>query len=214
MRELRGAPVAAAITEESKEKIAFLKKEGIVPTLAIIRIGARADDESYEKGAEKRFATAGAEIKKFILPEDTTQEEWDNLFAVNVGGAFLCARAAVKGMLDKQKGAIINVSSVWGEVGASCESAYAASKAALIGFTKSLAKELGLKEEETRSRRKMQNLQPDKPAFADKDFLRRRLENEINSLYDRLAKTLKEENERLRKENEILKQELKNIQKA
>ena len=78
----------------------------------------------------------------------------------------------------------------------------------------SLAKELGLKEEETRSRRKMQNLQPEKPAFADKDFLRRRLENEINSLYDRLAKTLKEENERLRKENEILKQELKNIQKA
>lgn len=79
MRELRGAPVAAAITEESKEKIAFLKKEGIVPTLAIIRIGARADDESYEKGAEKRFATAGAEIKKFILPEDTTQEELEDI---------------------------------------------------------------------------------------------------------------------------------------
>ena len=79
----------------------------------------------------------------FKQVQDTTKEEWDRLFAVNVGGAFLCARAAVKGMLDKQRGAIVNVASVWGEVGASCESAYAASKAALIGFTKSLAKELG-----------------------------------------------------------------------
>ncbi len=79
----------------------------------------------------------------FKQVQDTTKEEWDRLFAVNVGGAFLCTRAAVKGMLDKQKGAIVNVSSVWGEVGASCESAYSASKAALIGFTKALAKELG-----------------------------------------------------------------------
>ena len=75
--------------------------------------------------------------------QDTTKEEWDTLFAVNVGGAFLCSRAAVNAMIDKQKGAIINVSSVWGEVGASCESAYSASKAALLGFTKALAKELG-----------------------------------------------------------------------
>ena len=78
MRELRGAPVAAAITEDCKEKIAFLKNEGIVPTLAIIRVGARDDDTSYEKGAEKRFASAGAEIKKFLLPEDATQEDLEN----------------------------------------------------------------------------------------------------------------------------------------
>lgn len=75
MRELRGAPVALAITEKCKEKIDFLKNTGIVPTLAIIRVGARADDESYERGAEKRFASAGAEIRKYILPEDSTQEE-------------------------------------------------------------------------------------------------------------------------------------------
>lgn len=75
MTEMRGAPVAKAITESCKDKIAILKEKGIIPTLAIIRVGDRGDDESYEKGAEKRFQNAGAEIKKFILPEDITQEE-------------------------------------------------------------------------------------------------------------------------------------------
>lgn len=62
---------------------------------------------------------------------------------VNVTGAFLCARAALPDMLKRQKGVILNVSSMWGLVGASCEVAYSASKAALIGLTKALAKELG-----------------------------------------------------------------------
>ena len=55
----------------------------------------------------------------------------------------MCSREAAKGMIDRQNGLIINISSVWGEVGGSCESVYSASKAALIGFTKALAKELG-----------------------------------------------------------------------
>lgn len=75
--------------------------------------------------------------------QDVTYEEYERVFAVNVGGAFLCAREAAKGMISSQKGLIVNVSSVWGEVGGSCESVYSASKAALIGFTKALAKELG-----------------------------------------------------------------------
>ena len=79
MTELRGAPVAAAITETCKEKIAELKSKGITPTLAIVRVGARSDDESYERGAEKRFANAGAEIRKHILPEDVSQEELESL---------------------------------------------------------------------------------------------------------------------------------------
>ena len=62
---------------------------------------------------------------------------------VNMGGAFLCAREAAKGMIDNKSGLIVNISSVWGEVGGSCESVYSASKAAMIGFTKALAKELG-----------------------------------------------------------------------
>ena len=84
---------------------------------------------------------AGVSLIKQI--QDVSVEEFDNLFAVNVRGAFLCAREAAKGMIDKQSGLIVNISSVWGEVGASCESVYSASKAALIGFTKALAKELG-----------------------------------------------------------------------
>ena len=84
---------------------------------------------------------AGVSLIKQI--QDVTMEEFQRLFAVNVGGAFLCSREASKGMIDRQNGLIVNISSVWGEVGGSCESVYSASKAALIGFTKALAKELG-----------------------------------------------------------------------
>ena len=84
---------------------------------------------------------AGVSLIKQI--QDVSYEEFNRLMAVNVGGAFLCAREAAKGMIDRQSGLIVNISSVWGEVGGSCESVYSASKAALIGFTKALAKELG-----------------------------------------------------------------------
>lgn len=84
---------------------------------------------------------AGVSLIKQI--QDVEYAEFNRLMSVNVGGAFLCAREAVKGMIDRREGLIVNVSSVWGEVGGSCESVYSASKAALIGFTKALAKELG-----------------------------------------------------------------------
>lgn len=84
---------------------------------------------------------AGVSLIKQI--QDVSYEQFNRLMSVNVGGAFLCAREAAKGMIDRQAGLIVNISSVWGEVGASCESVYSASKAALIGFTKALAKELG-----------------------------------------------------------------------
>jgi 3-oxoacyl-[acyl-carrier protein] reductase len=84
---------------------------------------------------------AGVSLIKQI--QDTTAKDLDELFSVNVRGAILCAREAAKGMIDRRSGLIVNISSVWGEVGASCETAYSASKAAIIGFTKALAKELG-----------------------------------------------------------------------
>lgn len=84
---------------------------------------------------------AGVSLIKQI--QDTTFEEFTRVFAVNIGGAFLCSREASKKMIARQSGLIVNISSVWGEVGASCESVYSASKSALIGFTKALAKELG-----------------------------------------------------------------------
>ena len=73
---------------------------------------------------------------------DTTEDEWNVLFKVNVNGVYNVARAVARGMVDRKRGRIITVSSVWGEVGASCESCYSATKAAVIGFTKALAKEL------------------------------------------------------------------------
>ena len=84
---------------------------------------------------------AGVSLIKQI--QDVSLAEFERVFAVNMGGAFLCAREASKRMIAQKSGLIVNVSSVWGEVGGSCESVYSASKAALIGFTKALAKELG-----------------------------------------------------------------------
>ena len=92
-------------------------------------------------GVDILINNAGVSLIKQI--QDTSAEEFDRVFAVNMRGAFLCSREAVKGMLKKGKGLIVNISSVWGEVGGSCESVYSATKAALIGFTKALAKELG-----------------------------------------------------------------------
>ena len=83
---------------------------------------------------------AGVSLVKQI--QDTTKEDWENLFSVNLTGMFLCTREASKQMISAQNGLIINISSIWGEVGGSCETAYSASKGALISFTKALAKEL------------------------------------------------------------------------
>ena len=77
------------------------------------------------------------------LIQEMTVQEWDRLFSAHVRGAFLHTRAFLPGMISRQEGAIVFVSSMWGQVGASCEAAYSAAKAALIGFTKALAKETG-----------------------------------------------------------------------
>ncbi|MGN1368650.1 MAG: elongation factor P 5-aminopentanone reductase [Aristaeellaceae bacterium] len=84
-----------------------------------------------------------AGIAHIGLFTDMTEAEWDHLFAVNVRSAFSVTKAVLPGMISARKGSIVNVSSMWGEVGASCEVAYSATKAALIGLTKALAKEVG-----------------------------------------------------------------------
>ena len=84
---------------------------------------------------------AGVSLQK-LLP-DTTCAEWDRLFAVNLRSMFLCCQALLPAMIARKSGAIVTVSSMWGQSGASCEVAYSAAKAGVIGFTKALAKEVG-----------------------------------------------------------------------
>lgn len=84
-----------------------------------------------------------AGISEQRLFTDITPESLEKMFKVNVYSMFYCSRLAVKDMLKRHYGKIINISSIWGISGASCEVHYSASKAAVIGLTKSLAKELG-----------------------------------------------------------------------
>ena len=84
-----------------------------------------------------------AGIAHYGLISEITPDAWRRIFAVNVDGIFHCVRAALPGMLQKKDGCIVTVSSMWGQVGASCEVAYSAAKAGVIGFTKALAKEVG-----------------------------------------------------------------------
>lgn len=74
---------------------------------------------------------------------DTTEQDWNRIFDINVKGTFNCCQAVLPSMIQRQKGKIVNISSIWGVCGASLEVAYSASKAAIIGFTKALAKEVG-----------------------------------------------------------------------
>lgn len=79
-------------------------------------------------------------IKPFL---DTSAEEWQRMLDVDLTGVFNVTKAVVPSMVSRKSGAVVNVSSVWGVYGASCEVAYSAAKAGVIGFTKALAKELG-----------------------------------------------------------------------
>ncbi|MBU3170741.1 elongation factor P 5-aminopentanone reductase [Clostridium estertheticum] len=83
-----------------------------------------------------------AGISKVGLFMDQEPSSWNNILDVNLKGTINCSHNAVKEMIKQKSGSIINISSMWGEVGASCEVIYSASKGAINAFTKSLAKEL------------------------------------------------------------------------
>ncbi len=72
---LKGAPVAAALTDELTKRVEALREKGVVPTLAILRVGERPDDISYERGALKRCAKIGVEVRQILLPADCYREE-------------------------------------------------------------------------------------------------------------------------------------------
>lgn len=91
-------------------------------------------------GVDMLVNCAGVSLRGLF--QDTTDEEWRRVFAVNSDGAFNVTREFLPAMIAKKRGSIVNVSSMWGVTGASCEVAYSASKAALIGMTRALAKEV------------------------------------------------------------------------
>ena len=106
------------------------------------------DVEAMINFAESKFGKIdilinNAGISSTGLLQDLSLEEWNKLFETNVTGTFLVTREVLPHMISKKSGKIINISSVWGIIGASTEVAYSASKAAIIGFTKALAKEVG-----------------------------------------------------------------------
>lgn len=84
-----------------------------------------------------------AGIAGFSLFQDLTEEQWETMMQIHLGGTFRCSKAVLPGMIAQKSGCIINISSMWGQVGASCEVAYSAAKAGVIGLTKALAKEVG-----------------------------------------------------------------------
>lgn len=82
-----------------------------------------------------------SQIKPFA---DISEEDWDEMIRVNLKGVYNTTKCVIDSMIHEKSGKIINISSIWGEVGASCEVHYSATKAGVIGFTKALAKEMAL----------------------------------------------------------------------
>lgn len=92
-------------------------------------------------GTDALVNNAGVALQKLFC--DVTEEEMQRIFDINVKGSFNCTKAVLPSMINNKAGKIVNISSMWGICGASCEVHYSASKAAVIGFTKALAKEVG-----------------------------------------------------------------------
>ena len=136
------------------DRVYFLyEKEHEAANAVAERTGAAAiccdvADKDAVKAAFSRIGDVdilvnNAGICYYGLMSQMSGEMWDRLFDVNVKGIYHCVNAAMPGFLKKQRGCIINVASMWGRVGASCEAAYSATKGAVIALTKALAKELG-----------------------------------------------------------------------
>lgn len=135
-------------------RVAFLYEKNETAASALSReTGALAIRCDVADGAAVERAVASlppvdvlinnAGVSHVGLISQITGEQWDRLFAVNVKGIYHTVRAVLPGMLRRQGGCILNVSSMWGQVGASCEAAYSATKGAVDALTKALAKELG-----------------------------------------------------------------------
>lgn len=118
------------------------EKTGAVPIRCDVADG-QAVQAAFAQIGDVDVLICNAGVCWYGLLSMMTESDWDRLFAVNVKGIYHCVNAAMPAFLKKQQGCVITVSSMWGQVGASCEAAYSATKGAVIGLTKALAKELG-----------------------------------------------------------------------
>lgn len=137
----------------SKEQAEALAKQLVARGCDAYAVRADVSDrvqvDQMVKDVTERFGKINvlvnnAGIAQQKLFSDITDSDWNTMFDVNVKGIYNCCQAVLPGMIHSKSGAIINVSSMWGITGASCEVHYSAAKAAVIGFTKALAKEVGL----------------------------------------------------------------------
>ena len=148
-----GAAAVAAFAARGDRVFFLYEKEYIAAEAVAKKTGATAiccdvaDGEAVRKAfaqiPEVDILVCNAGICHTGLMSMLPEEAWDRLFAVNVKGIYHCVNAAMPAFLKNQKGCVITVSSMWGQVGASCEAAYSATKGAVIALTKALAKELG-----------------------------------------------------------------------
>lgn len=148
-----GSAIARAFSENGYHvTIGYHQKKERAEHLAAA-IGGKAhhvdvrDRESvcafYRAAGQADVLINNAGIAQQKLFTDISEEEWDAMMEVHVKGAFRMCQAFLPDMIHKKRGSIVNIGSMWGQVGASCEVHYSAAKAALIGMTKALAKELG-----------------------------------------------------------------------
>ena len=142
----RGYSVAFTYKASLNEASKLSEETGAVAILA--DSSSENDIINAVKIAEEKIGNIeilinNAAVSSFSLFTDISLDEWNKTFSVNVNGPFLYTKLVLPSMINRKCGRIINVSSMWGITGASCEVHYSASKAALIGMTKALAKELG-----------------------------------------------------------------------
>jgi len=123
--------IRADLRDENEIEALFLQAEE--------RLGTRPGEHN-RGGIDILVNNAGVALPQRLITE-TSIEDFDNLFALDARGVFLCCRRALPHMVRQKWGRIVNISSVWGAAGGSCEVAYSAAKAAVIGLTKALARE-------------------------------------------------------------------------
>lgn len=138
----RGDRVCFLYEKNHGAAAAVAEKTGATPICCDVSQG-EAVKKAFAQIPDVDILICCAGIMHFGLLSQTPESVWDRLFDVNVKGIYHCVNAAMPAFLRKQAGCVITVSSMWGQVGASCEAAYSATKGAVIALTKALAKELG-----------------------------------------------------------------------